>query len=71
MRLDGQFGPGTRPNRLNYSHPAVSLRLAGAAREFHRHFTRAAGFDFIKRAIGNNVGHAGRVAQAKIVRCLP
>lgn len=37
-----------------------------AGRAFQRHFTRAVDFDFIPRAIGNNVGPDGRAALARI-----
>ena len=39
-----------------------------AGRAFQRHFTGAVDFDFIPRAIGNNVGPAGREALARIAR---
>ena len=39
-----------------------------AGHAFKRHYTGAAALDFIPRAIGNNVGPAGRVALGKIAR---
>ncbi len=42
-----------------------------AGRAFQRHFTGAVDFDFIPRAIGNNVGPAGRVALARITGVRP
>jgi len=41
-----------------------------AGRVFQRHYTAPVYFDFISRAIGNNVGPAGRVALARIVWAL-
>jgi hypothetical protein len=37
-----------------------------AGRAFQRHSTACVDFDFIPRAIGNNVGPAGRAALARI-----
>lgn len=41
-----------------------------AGRAFQRHSTASVDFDFIPRAIGNNVGPAGRVALARITEAL-
>jgi hypothetical protein len=41
-----------------------------AGRAFQRHYALAAEFDFIPRAIGNNVGPAGRAALARIARAV-
>lgn len=42
-----------------------------AGRAFQRHYTGAVDFDFIPRAIGNNVGPAGRAALARIAGLQP
>jgi hypothetical protein len=41
-----------------------------AGRAFQRHSTACVDFDFIPRAIGNNVGPAGRAALARIARAV-